>query len=165
MKHTSKQVNPIPSKLLDVLVHLSPTCVVVVNKNHIITHANHTERLVGYKPDDVIGKNVRLLVPHSFHSLHKKHMMNYFKSPVQRQQMSNIAKHFKLLAVHKDGHEFPVDISLTPISVDGELLVACYMHDLTDYYNYTKELERANNAKKEFLSKMSHEIRTVSVFQ
>lgn len=158
----NSEIYSIPPKLLEVIVHLSPTCVVVVDNNHIITHANHTERLLGYEPKEVIGKNVNILVPQAFKDSHKQHMINYFKSPVQRKQMSYLAKRFKLLAMHKDGHQFPVDISLTPIKVEEKILVACYMHDLTEYYNYTKELEKANNAKKEFLSKISHEIRTVS---
>src|SRR6185369_3504718 len=70
-------------------------------------------------------------------------------------------------AWHRDGHEFPVELSITAIPVGDTHLFTAFVRDIADRKRAEEELrsameaaEAANRAKSEFLATMSHEIRT-----
>lgn len=133
---------------LSTIVKISPGCLIIVDKNMNIIECAHTEKLFGYPREALLNKSINILIPHESHHVHKGHMKKYFQYPIPRSMKSNLAKQFKLKATHKDGFTFPVDISLTGLYYKNEVIVCAYVHDLSEYFRYTQELQRANNAKK-----------------
>jgi protein-histidine pros-kinase len=148
----------------EALLEAAPDAIVVVDELGIITVASHrTKDLFGYSRDDLIGQPVEMLIPAANRPGHPALRAGFFHQPEVRPMGAGL----QLWAVRKDGSEFPVDISLSPLHTAQGTLVSAAVRDITDRLlaedalRVAKEdAERANEAKSEFLSRMSHELRT-----
>lgn len=74
------------------------------------------EILFGYGPGELRGRSVHELVPKRLRDLHKRWVEQYRHSPTSRTMGS---RGMELWGLHRDGHEFPVEISLSSVQVDG----------------------------------------------
>jgi PAS domain S-box-containing protein len=132
------------------------------------------EKLFGYGRDELLGQGVELLVPDHLRAVHTSHRTQYWDHPVTRPMGSGLS----LFGCRKDGSQFPVEISLSPVKSEEGLRVTAIIRDISErkqaeermraiQQKYTQELElrnrqveRANQLKSEFLASMSHELRT-----
>jgi len=146
------------------LLHGAPDAMVVVDQRGMIEFANQrTKDLFGWAPEELVGQAIEILVPDRFRPNHLGERSRYIAAPSVRPMGSNR----DLFARRRDGSEFPVEISLSPLRTDHGLLVSSIIRDVTEHVRREEELRRmraladaANAAKSEFLSSMSHELRT-----
>ncbi|CAM2944888.1 sensory box histidine kinase/response regulator [Legionella steigerwaltii] len=146
------------------ILEATPDCLVVINnEGKIVLVNNRTENLFGHKPNEVIGQYVECLIPKRFHKNHIGHRTNYFSEPRVRPMGAGL----ELYGQHKMGHEFPVEISLSPLETEEGLLALAAVRDISEQkqleeqlFSKNKELELQNRLKTEFLANMSHDIRT-----
>jgi len=111
------------------LLESAPDAMVIVDGNGETCIVNsQTEELFGYKRAELYGQKVEMLIPERFRSSHVSHREEYFLKPRVR-QLGSVEE---LYGLHKDGHEFPVDISLSPLSTDEGVLVIAAVRDITE---------------------------------
>ncbi|MCH8010801.1 MAG: PAS domain S-box protein [Candidatus Marinimicrobia bacterium] len=117
-----------------------PDATVAVNGEGVMVQVNsQVERMFGYKQDELIGHTVEMLIPERFWKSHVKHRENYFTEP----QVRTMGKGLELFGRHKDGREFPIDISLSPMQTKGELLSLASIRDITEHKRVEEELKSA----------------------
>lgn len=111
------------------LLEAAPDGMVIVDKEGTIVMVNaQMEKLFGYNRDEVVGHRVETLVPVRFKDIHPFHRGQYTKSPRPRPMGADL----DLYALRKDGTEFPVEISLSPVESDEENLIIAAIRDITD---------------------------------
>ncbi len=146
------------------LIEATPSAMVVVDSEGQIQLVNAaTEKMFGYSRAEILGQSVEILVPMPLRTQHVQHRQQFAERPADRVMVT--AR--KLTALRKDGSEIPVEIGLSPITLDGKTLVLGSIYDLTTHRRAEEALiaareaaESANRAKSDFLANMSHEIRT-----
>ncbi|MHB8512936.1 MAG: PAS domain S-box protein [Actinomycetota bacterium] len=121
-------------KFNDVLQH-APDAVIGVNEGGVITLANEqADNLFGYDKGGLIGIRVDELLPESRRSVHVRHRAEYLKDLGVRPMGTGL----ELSARRRDGSEFSVDISLSPIHTEEGLLITAFIRDVS----HRKHLER-----------------------
>jgi PAS domain S-box-containing protein len=140
----------------------SPDAMIIIDSSGTILFANHqVAALFGYEAHEVTGRPVEVLLPERFRAHHVDHRQHYAAN-VRVRPMGN---GLDLFGRRNDGSEFPVEISLSPLSGTATLTAAS-IRDVTDRRAIQVELksaretaDRANQAKSRFLATASHDLR------
>jgi PAS domain S-box-containing protein len=137
----------VPREILAALIEVCPFSIMVVGSLGKIVLANsETERMFGYARDELIGQTVDLLVPARLRAAHARHRAQFAAHPG-----TLLARNLR--GGRKDGTEFPVEVSLTPVHTKDEILVLGVIVDIS-------ERLRMEGLKDEFVATVSHELRT-----
>src|SRR6185295_7652207 len=135
---------------------LGPDATVVVDAHGAIIFANaQVARTFGYSPGELVGQSVELLLPARFRAGHGEHRARFALQPKPRAMGEGLT----LFGQHKDGHEFPVEISLSPVQSDEGPLVLAAVRDATVRRDKEQGLIEANRAKSRLLAAASHDLR------
>jgi PAS domain S-box-containing protein len=125
--------------LLNVLETAPDAMVVVDARGDIVLVNTQTEKMFGYDRLELLGKKVELLVPIRHRARHVHQRRDFFQAPHVRAMGSGLP----LFGVRKDGSEFPVEISLSPLETEVGMLVTSAIRDVTEGKSREAQLRKA----------------------
>ncbi|MDI1433980.1 PAS domain S-box protein [Polyangium sorediatum] len=137
------------------LVESAHDAIVVVDARGCITLVNkQIASLFGYEPEEVIDQPVEMLIPERYRG-HVQHRTAYVADPHARPMGAGL----DLYAARRDGSEFPIDVSLSPVLVDGELQVTAIIRDVTARKNIETQLREAIRTREDVVAIVSHDLK------
>jgi PAS domain S-box-containing protein len=153
----------IPPELARSALDAAPDAMIIIDDAGTICFANRqVSELFGHPHDDIIGQHVESLMPERFRERHVGHRKNYISSV----RLRPMGVGLDLFGRRRDGTEFPVEISLSPIGDGQRVLVAAAIRDVSDRKRVESDLkvaresaDRANQSKSRFLATASHDLR------
>lgn len=111
------------------IVAISSDAIISVDARQCIVNFNQgAEQTFGWAAEEVLGRSLDVLLPERFREAHRRHIERFAASPVVSRRMG---ERQEISGLHKDGHEFPADASISKLDVDGNRLFTVVLRDIT----------------------------------
>lgn len=128
-----------PDELFRALLETAPDAMVIVDGSGVIQLVNaQTEAMFGYRREELLGRNVDVLIPQRYRARHDEYRRGYSSSG----QVRPMGTGPDSSGLRRDGREFPVEISLSPLQTSGGLLVSAAVRDVSERKRAEQELAR-----------------------
>jgi protein-histidine pros-kinase len=146
-----------PDDIFAAVFESAPDAMVITGQDGRIRLVNaQLEALFGYPRQELMGQPIEMLLPARFRAPHVTARQTYAAAP----RATGLHRSVELYGSRKDGTEFPVEVSLSPLQTAAGLLVASAIRDLTGRKQLEAGVLEASRLKGAFLANMSHELRT-----
>ncbi|GEM_PF-794294 len=139
--------------------------VVIIDENGLVRFWNaNAEEIFGYKEEETLGKSLSgIIIPEKFQMAHERGMQHYMETG----EGAVLNQRIELVSIHRDGHSFPVELSIIPIKVGRRQLFASFLRDISARKKAEDDMNAALEQQKDLakmksrlISMASHEFRT-----
>jgi protein-histidine pros-kinase len=108
---------------------------VVAPSGQLLVVNDRFSELFGYETEELIGQEVRMLIPERLRDVHRDHRRRYVEHPTKRAMGLGL----ELVGIHKSGREIPVEISLSPVRAGAQVLTIAAVRDVSDQQRLKEE--------------------------
>ncbi|QLC33893.1 PAS domain-containing sensor histidine kinase [Halarchaeum sp. CBA1220] len=143
-------------EFLRALIENTSEGLLTIDEDSVILFANPAmERILGYEPEELVGSSKMSIIPERFRSAHANGLEQYLQSGERHIDWDGV----ELTALHADGHEVPVSVSLREHEYDGERVFTGILTDITERKAREETLREQKAELEEFADVLSHDLR------
>lgn len=144
-------------KRLEAIIQTAVDGFVTIDERGTILSANPAcERIFGYQVEEILGRNVKLLMPAPYRDEHDRYLANYRQTGVAR----IIGAGREAEGQRKDGSTFPVELSVSRIDLGHQVLYGGILRDISERKRHERDILDANAELEEFSYRTSHDLRS-----
>jgi PAS domain S-box-containing protein len=161
-KRAEQELREAEERMRSVVNHVIDGIITIDAKGDIESFNPAAEKLFGYRRDEVIGRNVRMLMPEPYHAEHDRYIQNYLASG----QAKIIGTGREVTGKRKDGSTFPMELAVSEFHIAARRYFTGIVRDITERKRLQDELKQrlvdlaeADRQKNDFLAMLSHELR------
>ncbi|XDD41899.1 PAS domain S-box protein [Leptospira sp. WS60.C2] len=151
-----KQIKESEAKLTQIIESAMDAIISIDSSKRIILFNGAAEKMFGYESNDMIGKSLDSLIPESFRNQHDKHIDHFAETGVSRRAMGALGE---VRGLRSNGMEFPIEASISQISVNGESLFTVILRDVTVRNISETKIQKLLHEKENILKEIHHRVK------
>ncbi len=141
-------------KRLSAIVETAVDAIITIDERGLIESANAaTQRMFGYRTSELIGQNVKMLMPAPYQAEHDQYLQTYLRTG--RARIIGIGR--EVTALRKDGTTFPMNLSVSEVALEGKRLFTGIIHDLTNRRQLERQIIEASAAEQRRIGQDLHD--------
>jgi PAS domain S-box-containing protein len=144
-----------PAFLRALVDNVSEGLLTIDTDSRILFASPAIEDILGYRPDELVGSSKMTIIPERLQPVHEAALAQYIETGERHIDWTGV----ELPALHRDGHEVPVSVSLREHRYDGQRLFTGIFRDITEQKRREAELRAQRRDIEEFAHVLSHDLR------
>jgi len=164
VKRRTDELQLVSNKYKSIVAEAVDAIITISQRAEVLSFNPAAEQMFGYHEDEVIGKNVSLLMPSPIREEHDQIIKNYLTTGIKK--IIGVGGR-EVTGVRRNGQQFPLELAVSEVQLKDQVIFTGILRDMTTrkqeqetLKNAMLEAEEASMAKSDFLTHMSHEIRT-----
>ena len=143
-----------------VLIEAAPDAMIIVDDDGEMAIVNgQAEKMFGYDREEMLGNTIEMLLPERIRKSHIGHRRTFQEDPELRPMGTGM----ELIGRRKDGTEFPVEISLSPVSTPKASFVSSVIRDVTERKRAQQALRQSSEKLKFFAYSVMHDLKSPTI--